>query len=91
MRYSLNVENSSCSCSEISKGLIHVITKDTFEEYAIKIDSKENEYFTLNLLDTENKTLEDFKTLMLYYNFNLCTSMMNKSSFDKYIRSICLK
>lgn len=96
MGYSLSVERivrvlNMCSCSEISKGLIHVIKKDTFEKYATKIDSKGNEYFTLNLLDTENETIEDFKTLMLYYNFNLCTSMMNKSSFDKYIRSICLK
>ena len=96
MGYSLSVERmvlvlNMFSCSEISKGLIHVIKKDTFEKYATKIDSKGNEYFTLNLLDTENETIEDFKTLMLYYNFNLCTSMMNKSSFDKYIRSICLK
>ena len=80
-----------CSCSEVSKGLIHVVKKDTFEKYKVKKDKKGNEYYALNLSELENETVEDFKELMNYYDTNLCTSMMNKSNFDKYFKSIKLK
>lgn len=96
MNYSLSVERivralNMCSCSEISKGIIHVIKKDTFEKYKITVDKNGNEYFTLNLADCESETVEDFKNIMQYYNVKQCTSIMNKSAFDKYFNSIKLK
>lgn len=96
MKYSLSVERivrvlHMCSCSEMSKGIIHVIKKDTFEKYKVKKDKNGNEYYTLNLMELENETVEDFKELMNYYETNLCTSMMNKTNFDKYFKSIKLK
>ena len=96
MNYSLSVERivralHMCSCSEISKGLIHVIKKDTFEKYKINKDKDGNEYCSLMLSETENETVEDFKLLLSYYDADLCTSMMNKAAFDKYIKSIKLK
>ena len=80
-----------CSCLEISKGLIHVIKKDTFEKYKTNKGKDGNEYCSLMLSETENGTVEDFKLLLSYYDADLCTSMMNKAAFDKYIRSIKLK
>lgn len=96
MNYSLSVERivrtlHMCSCSEMSKGVIHVIKKDTFEKYTTKKDANGNEYYSLKLSDIENETVEDFKELMKYYDTNLCTSIMNKALFDKYIKSIKLK
>ena len=96
MNYSLSLERivralHMCSCSEMSKGTIHVIKKDTFEKYIIKTDKNGNDYYSLNLSDIENETVEDFKELMKYFDVDLCASMMNKSSFDKYIKSIKLK
>ncbi len=96
MNYSLSVERivralHMCSCSEISKGLIHVIKKDTFEKYKISKDKEGKEYYTLKLSEIENETVEDFKEILKCYSSDLCTSMMNKSSFDKYIKSIKIK
>ena len=56
-----------------------------------KTDKNGNDYYSLNLSDIENETVEDFKELMKYFDVDLCASMMNKSSFDKYIKSIKLK
>lgn len=96
MKYSLSVERivrvlQMCSCSEISKGLIHVIKKDTFEKYKVKKDKDGNKYYSLNLSEIENETIKDFKELMKYFAVEQCTSMMNKSNFDKYFKSIKLK
>lgn len=96
MNYSLSVERivrvlHMCSCSEISKGLIHIVKKDTFEKYTIKKDKSGNEYYTLNLSNLENETVEDFKYLISFYKTDLCTSIMNKSNFDKYFKTIKLK
>ena len=85
-KYTFNM----CSCSEISKGIIHVIKKDTFEKYKTKIDKDGNEYFTLNLSELENETVEDFKSILKYYDVNQFTSIMNKSLFDKYFKKIKL-
>lgn len=95
MNYSLSVERivrafNMCSCSEISKGIIHVIKKDTFEKYKTKIDKDGNEYFTLNLSELENETVEDLKSILKYYDVNQFTSIMNKSLFDKYFKKIKL-
>lgn len=96
MNYSLSTERivralHMCSCSEISKGLIHVIKKDTFEKFVIKKDSKGNQYYTLKLSEIENETVEDFKNILSYYDAGSCTSLMNKAKFDEYFKSIKLK
>lgn len=93
MNYSLSTERiiralHMCSCSEISKGIIHVIKKDTFEKYNLIVDSNGSEYYTLNLSDTKNETVEDFKQILKIFKSDVCTSLMNKAKFDKYIRSI---
>lgn len=96
MNYSLSVERivralHMCSCSELTKGTIHVIKKDTFEKYKIKKDKNGNEYYSLNLSEIENETVNDFKEILKYYSTKLCTSIMNKSQFDKYISTIIFK
>ena len=96
MNYILSTERiirafNMCSCSEISKGLIHVIKKDSFSKFTIKKDSKGKEYYSLVLSDIENETVEDLKKILEYYDVNLCTSLMNKAKFDRYFKSIKLK
>ena len=68
-----------CSCSEISKGIIHVIKKETFEKYKEKTDENVNKYYTLNLSKIENETIEDYKTIIKYFNTFEFTSIMNKN------------
>lgn len=96
MNYSLSVERivralDMCSCSEISKGVIHVIKKDTFEEFKTSTSDNGNEYKTLNLSDLRNETIEDFKLILKYYDNDQFTSIMNKSIFDKNFNKIKLK
>ena len=97
MKYSLSVERivkalHMCGCSEISKGLIHIVLGDTYEKYTTKKDSEGNEYYTLKLSETENETIEDFKKILEYYNVDCnCTSTIYKAEFDKYVKSIKLK
>lgn len=93
MNYSLSVERivralNMCCCSEISKGLIHVITKDTFEKFKTKKDMDGKERYTFNLAELEKETIKDYKLLIKCYESNNCTSLMNKSLFDKFIKSI---
>ncbi len=96
MNYSLSVERivralDMCSCSEISKGIIHVIKKETFEKYKEKTDENGNKYYTLNLSEIENETIEDYKTIIKYFNTFEFTSIMNKANFDKYFKNIKFK
>ncbi len=96
MNYSLSVERivralDMCSCSEISKGIIHVIKKDTFEDFKTEVTKEGEEYKTLQLSDLKNETIEDFKTILKYYETNQFTSIMNKSLFDKYFNKIQFK
>lgn len=93
MNHSLSVERivralHMCSCSEMTKGVIHVIMEDTYKKFKLQENKDGNEYYTLNLLETENETVEDFKEILKHYDANLCTSLMNKSQFDKFIKSI---
>ena len=96
MNYSLSVERivralNMCSCSEISKGLIHIIKKDTFEKFDVKIDKNGIEYYKLTLSSVINETVEDFKNIIAYYEMDTLNSIMNKAAFDKSIKSIKLK
>ena len=97
MKYSLSVERivkalRMCGCSEISKGLIHIVLGDTYEKFITKKDSEGNEYYTLKLSETENETVEDFKNILKNYNVcSNCTSTIYKAEFDKYFKSIALK
>ena len=96
MNYSLSVERivralNMCSCSEFSKGLIHIIKKDTFEKFDVKIDKNGIEYYKLSLSSVINETVEDFKSIITYYEVDALNSIMNKAAFDKSIKSIKLK
>lgn len=96
MNYSLSVERivralNMCSCSEFSKGLIHIIKKDTFEKFNVKIDKNGIEYYKLSLSSVINETVEDFKSIITYYEVDALNSIMNKAAFDKSIKSIKLK
>ena len=96
MNYSLSVERivraiNMCSCSELTKGTICVLKKDVFEKFAKKANQKGEEYFTLKLQDTEKETVEDYKKLIEYYETKECVTLMNKSVFDNFIKTIKLK
>ena len=96
MNYSLSVERivralDMCCCSNVSKGIVHVIKKDTFEKYATVKTLDGKEYFSLNLEECRKETAEDFKEIMKCYTTGFCGSLMNKSQFDKYIKNIKLK
>lgn len=92
MDYSLSVERivralHMCSCSEISKGIIHVIKKDTYDMYLSK-KYNDKECLTLNTSDELSETIEDYKLIIKYYESSLCKSLMNKQAFDKCIKNI---
>lgn len=96
MNYKLSVERivralDMCSCCEISKGIIHVIKKDTFEDFKSSISKDGNEYKTLILSELQNETIEDFKLILNYYDNKEFTSIMNKSVFDKNFNKIKFK
>ncbi len=96
MDYSLSVERivralHMCSCSEMSKGVIHVVKKDTFEKFIVRKSKNGIDYSALKLSEVSNETVEDFKHLLKYYDSGICNSIMNKSTFDKYFKTIKLK
>ena len=96
MNYSLSVERiiralNMCSCSNLSKGIVHVIKKDTLEQYS-RIKTKDGkEYYSLDIEKMKKETVEDFKEILKYYSAGFCASMMNKSEFDKFLKTIKLK
>ncbi len=96
MNYSLSVERivralDMCTCSEISKGIIHVLKKDTFKDFKTKLDKDGIEYSTLQLSGLVNETVKDFKTILNYFETGQFTSIMNKALFDKQFKKIKLK
>ena len=96
MNYSLSVERiiralNMCSCSNLSKGIVHVIKKDTLEQYS-RIKTKDGKkYYSLDIEKMKKETVEDFKEILKYYSAGFCASMMNKSEFDKFLKTIKLK
>lgn len=93
MNYSLSVERivralDMCICSEISKGIIHVLKKDTFKDFKTKLDNDGIEYSTLQLSDLVNETVKGFKTILNYFETGQFTSIMNKALFDKQFKKI---
>ena len=96
MNYSLSVERivralDMCSCCEISKGIIHVIKKDTFEDFKTATSKDGTVFKTLSLSELQNETIEDFKMILNYYENDQFTSIMNKAAFDKNFNKIKFK
>lgn len=95
MQYELSTERikralSSCSCSEITKGVIHCFLANTFEEYE-SFTKNNKKYYALTLNENKSETVEDFKKIMDYYVSTPTPAVTNKSRFDKFIDGICLK
>lgn len=95
MNYTLSTERivralNMCSCTNVSKGVIHVIKKDVFEQYITTKSVDGKEYYTLNLSECKKETVEDFKEILKCYSTSFCGSLMNKSQFDNYLKKIKL-
>lgn len=95
MGYSLSVERivralNMCSCSEIQKGKIHVVKKDTFQEFDEKQSKNGGVYKLLKITD-EEETVNDFKKIITYFEGTVCSSLLNKSSFDMILKEIKFK
>ena len=96
MNYSLSVERivralDMCSCCEISKGIIHVIKKETFEDFKTTTSKDGTVFKTLSLSELKNETIEDFKMVLNYFDNDQFTSIMNKAAFDKNFNKIKFK
>lgn len=95
MNYSISVERivralNMCSCSEITKGTIHILKKDTFQDF----DEKKSKNGVLyKVLTTNNceETVNDFKKVVEHFDGKVSQSLLNKSVFDKNLRTIKFK
>lgn len=95
MNYSLSVERivralNMCSCSEITKGTIHILKKDVFKDFDEKIAKSGKSYKSLITNDFE-ETVEDFKKIIYHFEGIISPSLLNKSVFDKNLESIKFK
>ena len=97
MNYTLSVERivralNMCKCTEIVDGIIHIIKDDSYKKYIVKNNKKtNNEYLSKDLDENIEETVEDFKLILHEFDSSICTSLLTKNNFKKFLNSIKLK
>ena len=97
MNYSISIERivralNMCKCTEIVNGVIHVLKDDTTKQFVKKISQdKKIEYTSEELDKILSETVEDYKLIIKEFNSKLCTSLITKSDFESFLKSIKLK
>ena len=97
MNYSISVERivralNMCKCTEIVNGIIHVIKDDSYKRYITKTsDQNKIEYISKQLYDNVEETVEDFKLILKEFDSSICTSLLNKGEFEKFLNNIKFK
>lgn len=92
MKYSLSVERiiralNMCACVSANTGIIHALKvgeKIGFKKATSK-DGKE--YLTLSA-DEISETIQDLQKIEKAFNIKMCTTLNNKTVFDKFLRDI---
>ena len=65
-------------CEEISKGIFHINLSALNNDYVIKIDEKENEYFSTELSDAF-ETVKLWFTIVFIYSFLFSVKLGSKN------------
>ena len=97
MNYSISVERivralNMCKCTEIVNGIIHVIKDDSYKKYITKTsDRNKIEYISKQLDENVEETVEDFKLILKEFDSSVCTSLLNKGEFERFLNNIKLK
>ena len=97
MNYSISVERivralNMCKCTEIVNGVIHVIKDDSYKKFITQTSDKNKvEYISKQLDGNIEETVEDFKLILNEFDSSICTSLLTKRDFEKFLNGIRLK